>query len=342
MHPQRLFSALFVAAGLSCLVASLSPPARADVYPLILRGKVVMKDGSVPPKSVAIMRICSDESGSAPGPITDKKGEYIWRMDVDPMRTRVCHLEAAMAGYVSSRIDISALNGYTNTSQTLPDIVLSNKVPDPYTIVDSGKDIPGKSAGNWKAAMKAVDEGKVNDAIAQLEMAVKASPKFAQGWHALGILYQNIGKQAEAKDAWQHAVDADPKLLPAQVALSRICARTKDWQCAMSASEAEIKGDVKKTYTEVYLHEAAAQYGMKNYDAAVSSAQEALKLDATNKRAEYIIGRALEAKGDVAGAREHMTKYTVLDPNAADIEVIKKHIEYLGTPEAATVDPDVE
>ena len=48
--------------------------------------------------------------GSAPGPITNKKGEWTWRMDVDNMATRACHLEATLPGYVSTQIDVSALH----------------------------------------------------------------------------------------------------------------------------------------------------------------------------------------------------------------------------------------
>src|SRR5437868_10125170 len=109
--------------------------ANAEVYPVILRGKVVMRDGSAPPKPVAIQRVCSDGQGSAPGPLTDKKGEYLWRMEVDPMRSRACRLEVMTAGFISSSIDISALNGYTDTAQTMPDLVLSLKGANPLSIV---------------------------------------------------------------------------------------------------------------------------------------------------------------------------------------------------------------
>lgn len=338
MIPQRVLCGFLVIAGLS----SLPTPVAAEVYPVILRGKVTMKDGSPPPKSVSIQRLCSDESGSAPGPLTDKKGEYLWRMDVDPMRTRACHLEATLPGYVSSRVDISGLNGYTDTTQTLPPIVLSSKTADPYTIVESENTAPSKSAKEWKAAMKAVDAGNMTEALSQLQTAVKNSPKFAQGWHTMGILYQSIGKPAEAKDAWQHAVEADPKLLPAYVGLARMCIATKDWQGAIAAGDALIKVDTKRVYPEVYLHLAVAHYGLKELDAAMASAQDALRLDAQKARGEYVMGRILEAKGDTAGAREHMTKYVKLDPNVADIEVVKKHIDFLGKPEASTVDPDLE
>jgi tetratricopeptide (TPR) repeat protein len=334
MLPQRFYLGIFIAAGLGQL-------ALADTYPLILRGKVMMKDGSPPPKSVSIQRICSDELGNAPGPLTDKKGEYMWRMDVDPMRTRACFLEANLAGYSSTTIDISALNGYTDTSQTLPPIILSNRSADPYTIVESANGVPGKSAGPWKAAMKAVDSGNLAEATSQLQAVVDASPKFAQGWHTPGIVLQTRGMFDKAEDAWRHAIENDPKLLPAYVGLLRMCIKTKDWQGAVTAADGLAKVDTKKLFPEVYLHLAVARYGLKDLDGALASAQDAVKQDAQQKRGEYVLGRILEAKGDTAGAREHMNKYLSLDPNVADVELIRQHIEYLGKPEAATVDPDL-
>ena len=60
-----------------------------------------MPDGSPPPFTAGIERICSDAAGSAPGPITDKKGEYLWRMDVDPLRSRACFIRATHPGYTA-------------------------------------------------------------------------------------------------------------------------------------------------------------------------------------------------------------------------------------------------
>ena len=100
----------------TCLAASLLfsfsvQPVSAEVYPLIIKGKVTMSDGSPPPFTVGIERICTDLQGSAPGPTTNKQGEYLWRMNVDPQNTRSCILRATHTGFVSTSIDISGLNG---------------------------------------------------------------------------------------------------------------------------------------------------------------------------------------------------------------------------------------
>jgi tetratricopeptide (TPR) repeat protein len=291
---------------------------------------------------VAIQRICSDISGSAPGPLTDKKGKWVWRMDVDPMRTRACRLEVSLPGYASSSIDISALSGYISTTKELPPIILAPAAPDPMTIVASTSGIPGKSLNSWKAAITAIQAQNFAEAETQLQASVQATPKFAQGWHTLGIVYSTNQKAAEAKDAWQHAIEADPKLLQPYVALARLCARIKDWQCAATAADGLLKVDKKKEFPEIYIHQAIARYAMKDLAGAQTAAEDAIKMDSVHKRSEYILGRILEAKGDIAGAKEHMTKYVQLDPNAKDIDIVEKHLELLGKPEAAGVEPELE
>jgi Flp pilus assembly protein TadD len=319
---------LFVASLLSSV-----QPVTAEVYPLIIKGKVTMPDGSPPPFTVGIERVCSDAQGSAPGPITDKKGEYLWRMDVDPMRTRSCVIHATHAGYTSSSIDISALNGYNNTTTTLDTIVLSGRTADPYAIISSDSGLPSRASSPWKAAMKALDTSNFAEAATQMQAAVQAAPKFAIGWHALGVVQEKLQKTAEARDAYEHAIEADPKMLQAYVALTRLCLKTKDWQGAAKTADALIKADSKKTYTEIYLHQAVARYGLKDLDGAAASAQEAVQRKVP--RAEYVLGRVLEAKGDAAGAREHISKYLELDKNTPDAELIRSQLQNVGKPDAA-------
>ena len=326
-----------------CLVASLvcvTQPVAAENYPLIIKGKVTMPDGSPPPFSAGIERVCSDAAGSAPGPITDKKGEYLWRMDVDPLRSRACFIRATHPGYTSSTIDISALNGYTTTVTTLDTLVLSGRASDPYSIISNDSSIPSKASGPWKAAMKALDTSNFPEAATQMQAAVAAAPKFAVGWHALGVVQERLDKMADARTAYEHAIEADPKMFPAYLTLARLCLKTKDYQCAAKTSDALIKADSKKTIPEAYLHLAVARYGLKDLDGASASAQEAIQRKIP--RAEYVLGRILEAKGDAAGAREHMTKYLDMDKNASDADRIRTHLQNVGKADAGGAEPELE
>jgi Tfp pilus assembly protein PilF len=331
---------------LGALLASsyvLIQSAAADTYPIILRGKVVMEDGSVPPVSVAIERVCSDRNGSEPGTVTDKKGQYIWRMNIDPLDPRSCVIRATHAGYSSSTVEVSGVDT-TRTSVDLPPITIHVSAGDPYTLNFSDTGISGRAKADWKAAIKALDSNNLPEVASHLEAVVAASPKAAQAWHGLGVVDERINKPVEARAAYEHAIASDPKLLVPYVTLARLCIKTKDWNCTAKTAEALIKADPKNSYPQIFLHQAVARYELKDLAGAQASVEEAMRLDPKNRmpRAEYILGRILEAKGDIAGAKEHMAKYLALDPAPPDVDLVRGHLENIGKPQAADVDPELD
>lgn len=327
---------------LGVLLVGLIQPLAGETYQLILRGKVSMKDGSALPKQTGIERVCSDGAGSAPGPLTDKNGQYLWRMEVDPMRTRSCHLQATSKGYTSTSIDISALNGYTDTQKELPALILSPRTESARALNSSDSDVPSGARSAWKAAMKAIDSGNLPEAASQLRSMAAAAPKFARGWQTLGIVYETIQMPAEAREAYQHAVEADPKQLVSWITLAHMDILAKDWQGAATASETAIRLDTKHAYPEIYLHQAAARLKLKDLPGAEASTREALRDPKQNARAELILAQILDARADYPGAREHAAKYLELEPTAADADQIKAWSELLGKPEAAGVEPQPE
>jgi Tfp pilus assembly protein PilF len=317
--------------------------AYADSYPVILHGKVTMEDGSPPPIIVSLERRCSDVAGSMPGVPTDKKGEYIWRMNIDPLETRNCVIRANHAGYSSTEVPVSGVDT-THTTLELPTIVIRASAGDPYTLNFSDNGISGRAKGDWKAAIKALDAQNMSEVASHLEAVTEASPKAEQAWHALGVVDERLNKLAEAQAAYEHAIAADPKILAPYVTLTRLCIKTKDWNCAAKTSDAFIKVDSKHLYPEIYLHQAVARYELKDLNGAEQSVNEMLRLDPVNRypRAEYVLGRILEAKGDIAGAKEHMAKYLKLEPAPQDIDLVRGHIDNLGKPAASDVDPPLE
>ena len=304
MPSPRMFTAI-------CLVTSLTSmvkPASATSYEVIIRGKVTMQDGSPPPAGVEIQRECSDGNGSTPGPAANKKGEYIWRLDNDTTYTRTCRIEAALSGYSSTSVDISGLMGFVSKTVDLPPLLLSIR-SDPRVINSTDTDVPGAAHAAWKLAMKAVESGNTAEVAKQLRLTVAAAPKFARGWHTLGIAYENDEMVAEAKDAYLRATDADPRMLASWVTLSRIDVLAKDWQGAARAADTALKLDSKHMYPEVYLHQAVARFEINDLPGAESSANEALRRDPKERkfRGEFVLGRILAAKGDAAGARTHIS-----------------------------------
>jgi tetratricopeptide (TPR) repeat protein len=127
------------------------------------------------------------------------------------------------------------------------------------------------------------------------------------------------------------------------VTLSRMDVLVKDWQGAETAAQGAIKLDGKKTYAEVYLHQAVARYELKDYAGAEASAKEALGQPVNEtSRAEFVLGRILDAKGDHDGARQHIAKFLKENPNTPDADLIKAYMDAIGKPEAGAVNPDLE
>ncbi len=332
MTTTKLLIAFWLAAGLM----------KAFVEPLIVIGKVTLPDGSPPPFQVSIQRECTNLNGNEPGPLTDKKGQWVWRLNADELRTWTCVFLAHHDGYTSTTIDATRLNlSHLDTTVHVPDIVLGAAVPDPYTIQSSGADFPGKSKEPYQKAMKALAARDMPQAIKNLQAAVDASPKFSEAWHALGVVYDKTGHKEEAKDAYMKAIDANPKMLQAYVTLARVCLQLNDWQCAADTSGRMTKFDTKHDYPEMYMHEAVARFELKDLAGAEQSANEMIRLDPKSKfpRIEYVLGRILEAKGDIDGARAHMMKYLSLDAVSNDAEQVQAYMLALGKPEAAKVTP---
>lgn len=331
----RLFLAVAITAGALALVE----PAAANPVTVILQGNVVMIDGSPPPKTAGIERVCSDMQGSAPGPITDKKGHYLWRQDLDPMLTRVCYLQATLAGFSSTRIDISnmSLSTFTGGSneKTLPDLVLSPRDSGDAAnlVLIPESEAPGKAKSLYKAALKALDANNIDEGIKQLQMAVNAVPKFADGWNILGALYERQMMFMEAREALRRALEANPKLVSPYLRIARISNKLGDWDAATKAEDSLLKVD-KRFYPEIYLQQAITRAELKDYAGAEESAKTALNLDPKHQhvsRAEYVLGRIALEKGDLAAAKQHIANYISMDLTAPDIENIQVQLDHLGS-----------
>jgi tetratricopeptide (TPR) repeat protein len=194
-----------------------------------------------------------------------------------------------------------------------------------------------------EAGVKSLKADNIPEAITRFQEAMQAGPKFADGWNLLGALYEQQHTLDKARDAIQHAIDGNPKLLGPYLRLARVCDETSDWEAAAKAADALLKVD-KRFYPEIYLHQAIARLSLKDLAGAESSANTAISLDAAHKlpRAEYVLGRILQAKGDVTGAREHIAKYLEIDPGALDTSQIKVLLEYLGKPDAPALETGLE
>lgn len=343
MIPTRLFRSVFLTAGAVGLVTIAgrvrlhAQEILQDVQTIIMEGNVVMPDGTPPPRSVGIERICSDVNGDAPGPTTDKKGHYTWTQKLAPDVQRSCYMRATLTGFISTRFDLGSMKLADFTAGTnrvqIPDLVLSpkdNGAANNVALVDPSV-VPGKARDAYKLASKALDADKVDEGLRQLKIVVAAAPKFADGWSNLGSVYERQRMLMDAKDALQHAIKADPKAPAPYLRMARVANKLGDWDTAAQSEDSLLAID-KRFYPEVYLQQAITRFEKKDLAGAEESLKTLQSMDSGRKlvRAEYVQGRIALAKGDLPAAKEHIANYIKLDSAAPDIPQIRVLLESLG------------
>ena len=317
----------------------------------MLRGKVVMEDGSPPPQTVGIERLCV-ELNPVHVSSTNKRGEYIWPVDLDlvtlssfsgstaaPMAS--CFLKAEMKGYDSSSIDLTGMHSWGDPH--LAPLVLTRRSANPSAHIFEEGSTPRAAMSAWNRAGKAALAKNWTEAEQNLLVVVQKAPRFSQGWNALGVVSQNQNKIESARDAYRRAIETNPKLLAPYLLLSRADIDLKEWDEAAKTAGALIQADPKHRYPEAFVNQAVARFYLKDIEGAEASAKEALRLDKRHEipRAEYVLGLILEGKRDYAGAGEHMRNYLALEPKASDAAAVRARMENFGKAEATVVAPEL-
>jgi len=125
---------------------------------------------------------------------------------------------------------------------------------------------------------------KLEPARAALEGATQQLPKDAYAWYNLGLVYKDLGEAEKGIAAFHHVTEIAPN-------------------------------EADAYYFAGYLYSQ-----LQKYDEAIASFQKGLTLNPFHGSSEFGLARALQRKGDVAGAREHLARFQ------------KITTEHLGTP----------
>src|SRR6266852_5735820 len=135
-------------------------------------------------------------------------------------------------------------------------------------------------AANLKFAVARLNLGisllaqqKLELARAALEAAAQQLPKDAYAWYNLGLAYKDLGEPEKGLAAFQHVTEIAPN-------------------------------EADAYYFTGYLNSQ-----LQKYDEAIAAFQKGLALNAFHASTEFGLARALQRKGDVAAAREHLARF---------------------------------
>jgi tetratricopeptide (TPR) repeat protein len=325
--------------------------------PIYLTGKVILEDGTPPLDSVTIERVCNGVV--RPEGYTDSKGHFAIQLGqnafvfadasigsntdfgsqsggggtFNPMgggiRERdlfACEIRASLVGY---RSDVISLAGRRLMDRPEVGMIVLHR----YANVP-GTTISLTSLAAPKDAVKAFDKGreavrkaKWAEARTQFEKAVQGYPKYAAAWYVLGRTLEQLKDSAGAGEAYQQALSADERYLPPYIQLAVIAVEKRDWSAVVARTDQVVKLD-PVNFPGVYLFNAVGQFNMKNLEAALKSAREAVRLDTAHRfpDANHVLGMILAGRGDFEGAAENLKIYLQLAPNGAEAQMAKDQL----------------
>lgn len=195
------------------------------------------------------------------------------------------------------------------------------------TISRTALEAPQDARKAYEKGVGAVEKKKWAAAQKSFERAVEIYPDYAQAWSGLGEVLNESSKPDEARAAWEHAVKADPKYMRPYMQLARLDLQEKKPEDAAAITDKALALNSVE-FPGLYFYNAVAHFNLGQLDQAEKSARRAISLDHDHEvpRAEDLLGNILAARGDRAGALEHMRNYLALAPKAGDADTVKQRI----------------
>jgi tetratricopeptide (TPR) repeat protein len=314
-----------LAAGI--LALAMAGAASAQTY----HATIVTEDGSPLPTSPQITPALSErlvQECRIVNTFGNGGVEYLvnWRSRVyDPATADVCEVTIRLKGYrpgqFTLRNDATVVLkrvGGLHEGSTVSATALN--APEPAKKA-YGKGVVAMTDEKWAAAQK------------NFEKALEIYPDYAAAWSDLGEVLQKQSKPAEARAAWEKAVAADPKYIKPYIQLAMLDLQEKRTEDAATIAGKAVAMNPLE-FPELYFFNAVANYNLKHFAVAETSARRATELDSAHEipRAEVLLGTVLIARGDRSGALQHFRKYLEIAPKAPDADQVKRAIAQLEAP----------
>ncbi len=177
-----------------------------------------------------------------------------------------------------------------------------------------------------------LEQGKLDDAVAACEQALKQKPDFASAYKTLGSISQAQGNLAKAKHWYTKALEIQPDFAEVYTNLATLYTEKKDWKRALLCYQKATSMQVQTPKTtnsertdlnceiddiEVYIQGAEAFYAQRKFEKAAVACQRIIKVK-QDARAYKICGNARQAQGKVEEAKNWYAKAIEIDPDFAE------------------------
>jgi tetratricopeptide (TPR) repeat protein len=221
--------------------------------------------------------------------------------------------------------------GYT--SQTLPakKLAVGGTIKEDISMVPAGAATPAAAQAGapdpavvaYNAGATLANEGKVDEAIAKIEEAMKIRPDLPAGPSALAHLYLQTKNYPKAIENAQKALTIDADDSEMNPILAQAYAATGD-----KTKAAEYNSKLPANPTALF-NDAAKLINAQHDDQAEPLLKQAIGADPKFARAYYELGMLYVRTGKSADAKTNLQKYLELEPNGKDATTAKEMLNYV-------------
>ncbi|MBM3761726.1 MAG: tetratricopeptide repeat protein [Acidobacteria bacterium] len=329
--------------------------------PVFLSGKVRMEDGSAPPETVTIERICAGRGNPVPEGYTDSKGGFgfqvgqragmipdasigndgdtfggmgrgggggnpMGRGGVSERDLMACELRASLPGYRSSIVSLAGRRTLDN-----PDVgtIILRRLGDVTGFTTSATSLmaPKEAKKALEKARNSLKKNKVPEAQKDLELAVAAHPKFAEAWYELGRVQAMQNNLDGARASYQKSLEADEKYVRPYLGLALMEAQMKKWPEVKELTEKVIKLN-RYDFPAAFFYGAVANYNLRDAETAEKLCRLGIEADSYHSvpKMSHLLGMILADKQDYKGASEQLSAYLKFAPKANDFDQVKQQL----------------
>ena len=337
---------------------SRSSPVGDTARPLFLSGSVRLMDGTLPPESVLIERVCNGRVRREG--YTDSKGNFSFLVggqapstlgdasvalpsqgfgldtglqnNVNPRDLNGCEIRANLAGFQSTAIVLTS----ANIDEPSLGVLHLNRLGgvDDFTFSTTTASAPKDARSAYEKGLDNAKRQKWAEAERDLLKAVQAYPRYAIAWYELGRAYQQDKKFEDAEHALNEAIRIDPKFISPYGQLTFLAAVQSQWDDVIEYSSQVIKLS-PSVPADVYFYSSVAHYNLRKINVARDHARQAASLDTQNKNPQihHLLGVILSQTGDDIGAAEQLKLYLKLAPDSPDAAAVKQKLAEIEKPE---------
>jgi Flp pilus assembly protein TadD len=268
-------------------------------------------------------------------------GQFRFTMTPDPAAIQagnICAVEAKAFGYDSTiaRFPIRSTTGMvelgilTIARNASGNAQAQNKERTAMTVSATSLQAPPDAVKLYEQGTRLLREGKFVGAAKDFEGAIKVYASYAESWLNLGRARVNMNAPGPARDAFLRAAQLDPQLAGPSEELGLLAVRQNDVVLAAKYLDESLRLDPVGSFRACYS-DAIVNLMLKRDDVAEGAARAALRFgdSGPQARVNYVLGMTLLARSNNVEAKQHLTRYLELVPQAPERDQVLKELNRL-------------